>query len=360
MIKYEDYEVRYGDDRTVAYLAAGPKNGPLMIFMHGYPGIGKTWHAQLQIFASLGFRVVAPDMPGYGRSTARDVHTDYAQELIVQGMLAVLADTGRDQAVWVGHDWGCGTLWSLANTHPQVCRAVAGLCVPYSTLELGLEELVKSINREIYSKDRYPYGQWAYQRYYELSFDEATAFHNKNIHGFLKAQHRAGDPLGIHKPAPLSKVLEDGGWMGGIDEPPKPEDTPDENVVMDLNVFKEFVAAMEKTTFRPADSWYLNHKANRAYNLENSKFASELKMPVLFINARFDSVCETVNGRLAENMRQKCSNLTETIIDAGHWVHAEKSDETNSAITRWLVEEVSDWWPNHWKNGWVKRQVDKN
>ena len=111
MTKYEEHELSYDNNsKSIFYLAAGLRSGPLMIFMHGWPGIGKPWHQQLTAFASLGFRAVAPDMPGYGRSTARNVTSDYAQENIVQGMLAVLADTGRDQAIWVGHDWGCGTL----------------------------------------------------------------------------------------------------------------------------------------------------------------------------------------------------------------------------------------------------------
>ncbi|KAH8892616.1 alpha/beta-hydrolase, partial [Thozetella sp. PMI_491] len=356
MVQYEEHIVNYGE-KSIFYLAAGPRYGPLIIFMHGWPGIAKTWHAQLDTFSALGFRVVAPDMPGYGRSTARKDHSDYAQEAIIEGMLALLADTGRDRAIWIGHDWGCGTLWTLANTHPQVCTAVAGLCVPFGVLEMGLEELVKFVNRDVYPESEYPNGQWDYMAYYEQSFDAVITWYDKQIHGFLKALTRAGDPAALGKPTVTSTVVKDGGWFGGIESPPPPEAMPDGQVVMDPEVFSELVAAMEKTGFGPGSAWYLNHKANRAYNLKESKHDGKLKMPVLFVNARYDVVCETVRGRLAETQRKNCLNLTETIIDAGHWVVSEKPVELNSAIARWLVEQVPEEWPMNWSNGWTKRQV---
>ena len=64
MVKLEEQEFTHSGDKTTFYLAAGPKSGPLLIFIHGWPAIARTWKPQLDVFASLGFRVVAPDMPG--------------------------------------------------------------------------------------------------------------------------------------------------------------------------------------------------------------------------------------------------------------------------------------------------------
>jgi len=50
------------------YLASGPEAGPLIIFVHGWPELSHSWRHQLRCFAALGFRCVAPDMRGYGRS----------------------------------------------------------------------------------------------------------------------------------------------------------------------------------------------------------------------------------------------------------------------------------------------------
>ena len=356
MIQYEEHYISYGNDKHLFYLATGPASGPLFVLMHGWPGIGKTWHPQLDAFASLGFRVIAPDMPGYGQSTALNVITDYSQENIVKAMLAVLADAGRDKAIWLGHDWGCGTLWTLANTEPQVVTAAIGLCVPFYTVEMGLDELLYSIDRDVYPEDQYPYGQWGYQVFYEQYFDKATDFFNKDVHGFLKAINVVGSPANVGKPSKMLANAMKEGWFGGAESPPAPDQTPNDKLNMDPGVFKELVAAMEKTGFGPADSWYMNHKANRAYNVANTKNDMKLAMPVLFIHARYDSVCETVKGTLAKKMQENCSNLTEAIINAGHWVAAERPGETNAAIARWLVEEVSDCWPGGAKDYWVKRK----
>lgn len=64
MAPYEQHEVAYGEDKKIFYHAAGPANGPLLIFVHGWPGIGKLWKPQIDAFAAMGFRVAAPDMPG--------------------------------------------------------------------------------------------------------------------------------------------------------------------------------------------------------------------------------------------------------------------------------------------------------
>jgi pimeloyl-ACP methyl ester carboxylesterase len=52
------------------YWEAGPEEGPLMIFLHGWPEIGLMWRAQIEAFAAEGWHCVAPDMRGYGASSA--------------------------------------------------------------------------------------------------------------------------------------------------------------------------------------------------------------------------------------------------------------------------------------------------
>src|SRR5216684_2923381 len=91
---------------TTFYLAAGPENGPLIIFIHGWPELSISWRYQLPALAALGFRAIAPDMRGYGRSSVYGRSSDYAQEPIVRDMLDLLDSLARSRAVWVGHDWG--------------------------------------------------------------------------------------------------------------------------------------------------------------------------------------------------------------------------------------------------------------
>src|SRR3989442_9433575 len=75
---------------TTFYLACGGAHRPVIIFVHGWPELSISWRHQLPCFASLGFRAIAPDLRGYGRSSVYDTHADYALEHIVQDMLELL------------------------------------------------------------------------------------------------------------------------------------------------------------------------------------------------------------------------------------------------------------------------------
>ncbi|OYV33904.1 MAG: hypothetical protein B7Z80_22730 [Rhodospirillales bacterium 20-64-7] len=113
------------------YLASGPTTGTPLIFVHGWPELSISWRHQLPVFAAMGFRCIAPDMRGYGRSSIYQRHQDYALEHTAQDMIELLDSLGHDKAIWVGHDWGSPVVWSIATHHPDRCHAVANLCVPY-------------------------------------------------------------------------------------------------------------------------------------------------------------------------------------------------------------------------------------
>ncbi len=95
-------------------------------------------------------------MRGYGRSTVYSRIEDYALEPIVADMLELADRLGIDRAIWVGHDWGTGVVWNIASHHPERCYGVANLCVPYRTLEMGLDTLVSHIDRDIYPERGIP------------------------------------------------------------------------------------------------------------------------------------------------------------------------------------------------------------
>ena len=84
-----------GDTHSSFYLACGAEDAPLIIFLHGWPELSISWRHQLPCFASLGFRAIAPDMRGYGRSSVYPKHEDYALANAVQDMLELLDSLGR-------------------------------------------------------------------------------------------------------------------------------------------------------------------------------------------------------------------------------------------------------------------------
>jgi pimeloyl-ACP methyl ester carboxylesterase len=324
---------------TTFYLAAGPENGPLVIFLHGWPELSISWRHQLPALASLGFRAIAPDMRGYGRSHVYSRHEDYAQEHIVRDMLELLQSLGRQKAVWVGHDWGSPVAWNIASHHPEHTEAVANLCVPYYTIERGLEHTLTLVDRQLYPADECPYGQWDYMRYYEESFAEAIAPMDADVEKFLKIAFRKGNPQGEGQRVVTSNARRGHGMLGG----PLPDLPRDPDVVSaeDLSVY---VSALQRNGFFGPSSWYMNHLANAAYG-RTAKNDAYLEMPALFLNARYDYVCEATHSRLAEPMRTYCRNLTEVTIRSGHWMAQEKPLEVNAELTKWLATKVPGVWP---------------
>lgn len=329
------------DRHTTGYLAAGPEDGPLVIFVHGWPELSISWRHQLPVLAGLGFRTIAPDMRGYGRSSTYDSTDAFAQELIVADMIELLDHLGRDQAVWVGHDWGSPVVWNLASHHPDRCRAVANLCVPYRTIEAGWDNLISLVNRDVYPEDQFPVGQWDYQLFYEENLPRAVEVFEADTYRVAQALFRKGNPAGAGEPSATSMIRGAGGWFGGADAAPDIPRDPDVVTESDLHTY---AAALDRNGFFGPDSWYLNHEANEEYATRAVNDAV-LDLPVLFLGARWDFTCETVESRLAEPMREYCTDLTEHVIDTGHWMAQERPAEVNAALVSWLRDRVADHWP---------------
>jgi pimeloyl-ACP methyl ester carboxylesterase len=325
---------------TTFYLACGGAHRPLIIFVHGWPELSISWRYQLPCFASLGFRAIAPDMRGYGRSSVYHTHADYALEHIVQDMLELLDALGQDKAVWVGHDWGSPVVWSLASHHPGHCHAVANLCVPYFATGFIPANFLPLVDRNVYPEAEFPAGQWDYQLFYQENFDQAQTVFEANVRNTIKALFRKGNPAGKGKPWRTAMVRQAGGWFGGASEAP---DLPLDTDVLSEEELNKYMAALERTGFFGPDSYYMNHERNAAYATQ-AQNGGKLDMPVLFLHGDYDYTCETVVSRLAEPMRQDCANLSEVIIQSGHWMAQEKPVEVNAAITKWLATALPEIW----------------
>ena len=322
------------------YFASGPSQGTPIIFVHGWPELALSWRHQLPVFGALGFRAVAPDLRGHGRSSLYSTHDAYAQREIVADMIELLDSLGEERAIWVGHDWGASVVWNIASHHPDRCLAVANLCVPYATLERGLDVLVGLVNRDLYPQSEYPFGNWEYQRFYEEHFAKATGAMEANVTGTFKTLFRAGNPEGKGNPALLSKVRREGGWFGGTGVAPNPP--RDERVITESDLHA-YASAYERTSFFGTDSLYMNHAANARYASEalNDGY---IDMPVLFLEAAYDYTCDCVNSPLAEPMKTLCRDLTIGRIESGHWMAQEKPVEVNARLAQWLGSRIGQAW----------------
>jgi pimeloyl-ACP methyl ester carboxylesterase len=106
--------------------------GPMVLLVHGFPESWYSWRHQIPALAAAGYRAVAIDVRGYGRSSA-------PLEIEAYGMLAHVADNlgvvealGEQTAVIVGHDWGSPIAANSALLRPDVFTAVALMSVPYA------------------------------------------------------------------------------------------------------------------------------------------------------------------------------------------------------------------------------------
>src|SRR5437867_3126854 len=268
------------DRHRTFYLARGASDAPPIVFVHGWPELSISWRHQLPCLASLGFRAVAPDMRGYGRSSTYSRHEDYALEHTVRDMIELLDALGHERAVWVGHDWGSPVVWSLASHHPERCVGVANLCVPYLPGGFAPENLLPLIDRSVYPPAEYPAGQWDYQLFYEESFDKASAAFEANVRNTVKALFRKGSASAKGKPSRTARVRRDGGWFGGAGHAP---DVPLDTDVLTEEDLHRYVAALEANGFFGPDSWYMNQRRNLDFAAKAVN-GGTLSMPVLFLH----------------------------------------------------------------------------
>jgi len=332
-----EHVVRTGDHATF-HLACGPADGPAIVFVHGWPELSISWRHQLPVFAALGFRTIAPDMRGYGRSTVHPRHEDYAVEHSVTDMLALLDALGRSRAVWVAHDWGSPVVWSLATHHPERCAAVANLCVPHLPGGFTPATVVPLVDRTVYPADQFPVGQWDYQLFYEENFAAARAAFEADVGRTVRALFRSGRPETVGKPAPTAYVRRNGGWFGAAGRAP---DLPMDPAVLTEADCSAYVAALQRNGFFGPDSWYMNHGRNAAFA---AQARATLRLPVLFLHGAYDTVCETMTSRLAEPMRAACTNLTEVVVRSGHWMAQEQPVAVNRALAKFLAAQLPALW----------------
>jgi pimeloyl-ACP methyl ester carboxylesterase len=324
---------------TTGYLACGPQDGPLLIFCHGWPELSLSWRHQLPALAALGFRCIAPDMRGYGRSSTYTRHEDFAQELIVQDMIELLDSLGRQKAVWIGHDWGSPVVWNIAAHHADRTEGVASLCVPYLSGGFTLDAVLPLVDRKLYPEAEFPAGQWDYQFFYQENFDKACKGFEANTRNTVKALFRKGDAKSLGKPSRTASVRKNGGWVGPNGFPDLPRD---QDVITEQDL-EAYTAALTRNGFFGPDSWYMNHKANGDY-ARRAPNGGKLAMPVLFLHGAFDVTCETMTSRLAEPMRRDCRDLLEVVVNSGHWMAQEQPVAVNAALAKWLAIRLPDYW----------------
>lgn len=101
---------------------AGPREGPLVLLLHGFPELWWTWHAQIAALARAGFHVLAPDLRGFHESDKPEPVEAYRREALRADVIALIEHAGARDAFLGAHDFGAIVAWDLALNEPERIR----------------------------------------------------------------------------------------------------------------------------------------------------------------------------------------------------------------------------------------------
>jgi len=130
----------------IEFDVTGPDDGPPVLLLHGFPDSARLWRAQAPALAGAGYRVIAPDLRGFGRSDKPGGVDAYNLLLLAGDVFAVLDAVGSARAHVIGHDWGAALGWALALLAPERVDHLVALSVGHPTAfrTAGLGQLERS------------------------------------------------------------------------------------------------------------------------------------------------------------------------------------------------------------------------
>ena len=105
--------------------------GKPVLLLHGWPDSSYLWRKQTPFLVANGFRVIAPDQRGFGRSDRPEEVTAYSLQNAVADSVGILDALSIDAADIIAHDWGAAVAWQMAAAHPNRVRRLVVLSVPH-------------------------------------------------------------------------------------------------------------------------------------------------------------------------------------------------------------------------------------
>lgn len=279
----------------------GPRDGPVVVLLHGFPELAFSWRHQVPALARAGYRVLAPDNRGTGGSDAPEGVEAYAIDVLAGDVLGLLDWAGADAGVVIGHDWGADLAWKTAWMHPARVRAVAGLSVPFIPRAPASPT---ALMREHLGPEFYiVWFQSPGVAEAALSADVRRTF----------ATTRVWDPA----------------WAAVQgDVPPTPPFMSDE----ELSVY---VDAYTRTGFSGGLALYRN--LDRNWELTAPFDDRKIEQPALFLTGERDPVRKFMPAEAMDGWVTDLRARVE-VPGAGHWVNQERPDEVNAALLGWLGE----------------------
>jgi pimeloyl-ACP methyl ester carboxylesterase len=301
-----------------------------VLLVHGFPESWFSWRHQIDALAAVGFRVVAPDMRGYGRSDAPQAIDQYTILHLVGDMVGILDALNAPTAVIVGHDWGASVAWQAALTRPDRFRAVASLSVPFRPRAKAppTSLMPRAENAQFYQL----YFQEPGPAEAELGRDPRATIRNMlfGASGDGVAASRAAVAAG--GPAPnLGMVPKGGGFLQG---PGAPATLPSWISESDIDVYGE---AFKRTGFRGALNYYRN--IDRNWEITGALAGLQVTIPALYIAGDRDFLLSFPGtDQLLASQKTLVPGLRriQMLPGCGHWTQQERPNEVNVALIEFI------------------------
>lgn len=302
----------------LAVYEAGPADGKPVLLLHGFPELAFSWRHQLPALAAAGYRVIAPDQRGFGRSDRPPDIADYHMRELTADMTGLLDALGDERAIFVGHDWGSLVVWSLPFYAPARVAGLISLNVSFKP-RYAIDPI--TMLAKAFGEDNY------------IAFFQepgvAEALLEADVGRSLRFFFRCPDPEGGrsivgHDGFALQKTLQ------------RPEaDWPGKPFLSDKEL-GTYVKAFEASGFRGPLNYYRNFNPNWE-DMERFQPAGEkvsIDLPVLMLLAEKDPVLPPA---LAADLKDYCPEAeVHLIAGSGHWTQQEKPAEVNRLMLDWL------------------------
>jgi len=301
-------------------------SGATVLLCHGFPETHHSWRKQMQPLADAGYRVIAPDLRGFGGSQAPEEVDRYGLMELIGDMVGLLDALNVQDAVIVGNDWGATLAWQAALVRPDRFRAIAAVGVPMMGRSPAPPTTLFPANADVEFYVRY--FQHEGKAEVELEADVETS-----LRKILYAASGEAGPRepGDETPNPFGMVQHPGGLLGPL---PLPEQLPP---WMDKSDIDAFAAAFRKSGFRGGLNYYRN--MDRNWRDQAALTGLKVRVPALFM------VGERDTGLAIPGMQDIIKAMPELVPDlreivrvpgAGHWLPQERSEVFNARLIAFL------------------------
>lgn len=320
--------------------------GPVVLFCHGFPGLWYSWRHQLRATADAGFRAIAVDMRGYGRTDRPRDAAQYGNQTIVADLTGLLDSLAIDQAVFVGHDFGAQACWAAALHARERVLGVVSLAVPYGVGFGSRKKRPGGEKPEARPKGPKPsatYAKMAKQHFLHLHYFQkvgpAEAELGQNPRLFLERIYWALSARGSlldYKKFPS----EGTGYLDVLAPPSEPLPWPwlsEEDLAY---LVEEYMRTGTDTAFIGGLSSYRAMDVNWEHDPDYGK--ATVTAPALFLCGEKDPVLQIITPKSLETMPERVPNLrgTHFIPNAGHFAQQEQPEAVNERLLEFLRGEL--------------------